>query len=159
MDLTYYVSTTKKNINRQNYEFCYIKNITTLPKNLFNGFPPVYLITFTNTSKSIESRVNIRLTIPMQELKTADLIYLSEYENLCCQYNTFIDHKKNLRDALRIAEAHYKYQKYIIKNQNTIREYQEIYQNHKMKYAKHLHFDRVKLVLIDDLYQHFLSKI
>lgn len=159
MKFARYIAACKTNINRKNYCYHQIQNLTTLPKNLFQGFPPVYLITFNNSAQSIESQVNIRLSRNIQELKSSDLNYLSEYSDLCEQYNQFLIRKKRLKNILNQSEANYKYHKYITKNCNILSEYQNIYRLHKANYNNIRHFDRVKLVLMDDLYQFFLSKI
>lgn len=159
MNFIRYITACKTNINRKNYNYHKIQNLTTLPKNLFQGFPPVYLITFDDSTSSIESQVNIRLSRNIQELKSTDLNYLWEYLDLCEKYNQFLIHKKQLKSLLNQAEAYYKYHKYVTKNHNVLPEYKNTYCLYKNNYQKIRHFDRTKLILMDDLYQFFLSKI
>lgn len=159
MNFTYCISACRTNINRKNYCYHQLINLSTLPKNLFSGFPPVYLISFDDQPASIESHVNIRLSCDIHQLSKNDLSYLWEYSNLCEQYNQFIIHKKQLKNILNQSEANYKYHKYITKKTELIKEYHNTYRQHKTNYNKIQHFDRVKLILLDDLYQFFLSKI
>ena len=158
MDLDYYITASRQNINKSCMQYTSIKNITCLPKNLFSGFPPVYLITINRSDPmEMQSMVNIKLSNPVCLLTSEELHLLREYTILSEEYNHFLSVKHDKKMELNRAEAVYKYNKYIEETVDP-----DLYLNYrktKQNYQQYKHFDKTKIILLDDLYQHFLSKI
>lgn len=160
MNYAYFLTHSREGINKQNYHYSLVKNLTNLPINLFKRFPPVYLLIFDqNNSKEMYSATNIKLSRQLYTVTERDLKFLKEYEEKCVKFNIYIKNKKILKKKLDVSEAIYKYNKHVTKNKNLEEELKSEYYHAKNMYQKTLHFSKSELILIEDLYQYFLYKV
>lgn len=157
-NLDLYITACRRNINKNTVSYSLITNLTNQPQNLFRGFPPVYLIGIDPTKcEELYSITNIKLSIPTYYLREEDKHWLQEYYYLSLEYNEFLKIKKEKRQELKEIEALYKYDKYITKNHPS--EYYKKYIKTREEFTKFQHFDRVKIVLLDDVFQYFLGRV
>lgn len=160
MNFTYFLTHCRKTINKQTYEYSEVKNLKTMPINIFTRFPSVYLIIFNNgNTAEMESAIAIRLAKMAYSLTHADLHYLVQYDELCEKYNNHNRQKASLKKKLNKIEAEYKYHKYVTNNKPLVTELKPRYMNAKQTYAAALHFNKTDIILLSDLFHYFLSKV